>query len=110
MAENEHSNDVPQDAIQRVIINFVNGLPGRMDALRSAIATVDWGAAQHLSHKLAGAAIFGFPELGAAAHRLENAIDDGETDAVPNLLAELETIVASVEQGKVRGNALSLLR
>ena len=110
MAENEHSNDASQDAIERVIKNFVKGLPARMEALRSAITSVDWDSAQHLSHKLAGAAIFGFPELGAVAHRLENAIDDGETNSVPNLLAELETVVSLVEQGKMRGDALSLLR
>lgn len=110
MADNDHSSDASQSAIERVISNFVNGLPGRLTAIRSAITAAEWGTAQHLSHKLAGAAIFGFPELGAAAHRLEHALEDGDKLNIPVMLAQVEDLVAAIEQGAVRGDALALLR
>ncbi len=58
-------------------------------ALRTALAANDRDRAAEVAHHLAGAAgIFGQPELGALALRLEEAIDAHADDAAVGLLAD----------------------
>lgn len=68
---------------------FVASADQQGAALRGALQANDWDRAAKVAHHLAGAAgIFGQPDLGARALRLEEAIDAHAVDAELNPLAE----------------------
>lgn len=68
---------------------FVASAEQQGAALRAALRANDQDRAAEVAHHLAGAAgIFGQPDLGARALRLEEAIDAHADDAMLNSLAE----------------------
>lgn len=70
--------------------HFVLGLEERLQAIEQAVLLKEWIGVESLSHKLAGAALFGFPEIGEAAHALEKAVRKGEHHEAPQHLLALK--------------------
>lgn len=79
---------------------FVLRAAAEETTLRQAVQECDWVEARRLAHSLSGsAAMFGFPQVGSAAQALEEAIDNGETEAGLRLLAAalLDRLAAVVQ-------------
>ncbi len=110
MNENEKYRTDTQSAIERVVANFLKGLPDRMDAITTAYDENDWGSLRSLTHKLAGAAIFGYPQLGAAAHEVEKCVDKGNYDRLFSLIRQLRDTAGRIQAGEIIANPLDLLR
>lgn len=80
------SLETPKRTLEGVVSRFVKGLGGRLEAINQAHAAQNWEELLMLSHKLAGAALFGFPDLGGAAHNLEMAVKSGKTKELQELI------------------------
>lgn len=109
MTNDKNSTD-SQAAIDRVVANFINGLPARVKAISSAYDASDWFSLRALSHKLAGAAIFGFPELGEAAHAVEISVDKERYESLAVQVEQVKCLVAKISSGEIIANPLNLLR
>lgn len=69
---------------------YADALPGRISAVRQCLLEGDLKQAREMAHKLASAALFGFPAVGDIARKLQNAAGSGESEYSWKLLEELE--------------------
>jgi signal transduction histidine kinase/HPt (histidine-containing phosphotransfer) domain-containing protein len=60
-------------SISEIVQGFVEHLPGKIATVEQAYATHNWPALAAAAHRLAGAEMFGFAELGNTARALEDA-------------------------------------
>jgi PAS domain S-box-containing protein len=86
--------------VDRAVRNFVDGFPGTVRALRSAVGTADAGEVRTLTHKLRGSALtLGVMRVAAIAQELED-LADGGTVAGGELLVD-RLAVAGAEASDV---------
>ncbi len=79
-------SDDPEMA--EIVVRFVAHLPAQVGALEAAAA--DGAALRTLAHQMSGAAgSFGFPQISAAAARLEAALEERAPAAAETALGEL---------------------
>jgi HPt (histidine-containing phosphotransfer) domain-containing protein len=88
MDDNEHN-----DKINAVVKRFVAGLPQRVESIKDSISSCSWSEAELLTHRLAGASLFGFPATGQAAKVIENAIKNKDYQIVSTLTSTLEQTI-----------------
>ncbi len=83
--------------IQQIVEMALGSLPGTVDSLRAAVAASDAGALRAAAHKLKGSSgSYGAKGLSACAKELEVVAAEGDLDAAPSLLADLEAEAARV--------------
>jgi HPt (histidine-containing phosphotransfer) domain-containing protein len=83
--------------IHQIIEMALGSLPGTLEHLRSAVAEDDAAALRAAAHKLKGSSgSYGAKGLSACAKELEVVAAEGDLDAAPSLLADLEAEVARV--------------
>ncbi|MEQ1502824.1 MAG: ATP-binding protein [Myxococcota bacterium] len=74
-----HSEFEDDPELRELVIRFVTTLPERADAIRAGLARDDQPVITRLAHQLKGSApSYGFPTIGAAAARLEDACRSGD--------------------------------
>lgn len=79
--------------MREIIRMFVDEMPQRLDALRTAWDASRADELQRLAHQLKGAAAgYGFPIVGDAAAELESALRNTERELV-EVRSEFETLV-----------------
>lgn len=88
----------PKRTLEGVVANFVAGLGARLNSIDAAYKAGDWEELQMLSHKLAGAALFGYPELGQVAHTLEKAVKNQELEELPGLIGAVKGECGKIAQ------------
>jgi HPt (histidine-containing phosphotransfer) domain-containing protein len=78
------------DKIAGVIQRFTSGLPQRLESIKNNIAVSNWSEAELLTHRLAGASLFGFPAVGRAAKIVENALQSQQYQILDAVVETLE--------------------
>lgn len=75
--------------LAELVIQFVGEMPGRVDAVRSALDRQSWDELRRLAHQLKGAGGgYGFDPITDSAARLEAAILRAESEAAIRQVAE----------------------
>ena len=75
---------------QKLLQQFVNGLPGIVDKIHHATIEQDWDTAQSLSHNLKGVGgNYGFPEISDIAQKINTDIKSEQYGRIDVLVAEL---------------------
>ncbi|MGD8559471.1 MAG: ATP-binding protein, partial [Gammaproteobacteria bacterium] len=75
---------------QKLLQQFVNGLPGIVDKIHHATIEQDWDTAQSLSHNLKGVGgNYGFPEISHIARKINTDIKSEQYGRIDVLVAEL---------------------
>lgn len=87
------SSEDYENKIAGVVQRFIEGLPQRVELIKNSIKSEIWGEAELLSHRLSGASLFGFPEIGAQARKIENAIKNQELNSLDALLLDLDQTI-----------------
>jgi HPt (histidine-containing phosphotransfer) domain-containing protein len=70
-----------QNKERKIRDRFLENLPQRLELIEEHILNKSWAEAELLSHRLAGAHLFGYPELGNSAKKLERAIQNNSVCA-----------------------------
>lgn len=79
---------------------FMDELPGRLDAIRAAMDSLDRATLTTLTHQLKGAAGgYGFPSISERAGRVEHALREGVSDAAA-LRPQVEDLIALCERAR----------
>ena len=76
--------------------SFVEGLSKRISAITAAYQSKDYETMHALAHRLAGAGLFGFNDLGAAALQLENSAKDQDENKIQVWFLECENLIKKV--------------
>lgn len=90
--------------LHEMVEQFVNGLSGRIAALKRAFATLDWAELTALAHRLKGAGgSYGYPELSRLAARMEKEFRARRAEHFQTRLRELEKLIAAAQAGLQAG-------
>ncbi|MBW1750073.1 MAG: response regulator, partial [Deltaproteobacteria bacterium] len=85
---------------KKLLLDFFTNHGNDIAAIRTALATGDYGTAQRMAHTIKGiAATFGAGALRKKSEDLELAIKDGESEKYDDLVIELETSMTPVLEG-----------
>ncbi|WP_455207775.1 response regulator [Kaarinaea lacus] len=83
----EFAND-PE--FQKLVQQFVDGLPGQVNAITDAVEKQDWGNVELLSHNLKGVGgNYGYPEISDIAQQINSHAKNRRYEAIDALLSEL---------------------
>lgn len=72
-----------------ITLGFIKNLPDRILALQQSYASNNHEELRQHAHKLAGAEMFGFEELGNVSHTLEHHIKIGKTEQIAELMKRI---------------------
>jgi HPt (histidine-containing phosphotransfer) domain-containing protein len=91
--------------MRELVEMFVSELPQRTQALLDAFTAQQWEMVQRVSHQLKGASAgYGFPTIGTAAGRVEEAVKAGPTttaDAVTQLNDSIRQLVSLCQRATI---------
>jgi len=84
----ERQSELPEadPTFQSIVVTFLSKIPERVATLEKHFEGNSWSDLGHAAHALAGAAMFGFHDLGAKAAVLEQASKSGELCRIGNAL------------------------
>ncbi len=83
-----------------LVEEFVDGLSGRMDALRQAYEQLDWDRLTMLAHQLKGAGgSYGYAELSVFARKIESAFQTHSADQFADWMAQFAKLIAAARSG-----------
>jgi CheY-like chemotaxis protein/HPt (histidine-containing phosphotransfer) domain-containing protein len=102
-------SDVPEidPDLMELAVDFVDGLPERLEAMHTTCERMDWRELASLAHQLKGiAGSFGFPDITTRAASLEKVVKDQAYASVEVELASLDTLC---EQAITRFKGLASL-
>lgn len=86
-----------RDKFLRLQESYVQGLTGRLEALRAAYAQKEWAALAAGAHQLCGsAAAYGFPALSALARHVEQAAQEGEESRLAEAMEALDDAMQTI--------------
>jgi PAS domain S-box-containing protein len=86
--------------MRELILEFVRGLPDRIEAIRQKALSGDTAALAALAHKLKGSAgMYGYAPLAAAAGGLEQAAKRNDAASIEQLCSELAQVLEKVLRG-----------
>lgn len=84
--------------LDRLRQKFLSNRRRDLEALASALAAYDWGTIQTLGHRIKGlAGSYGFEEIGAIGHLLEQAAGGQEMDRIAFGVQELTQILERLD-------------
>ncbi len=86
--------------LRDVVEEFVAGLSGRMEDLRTAYERLDWDGLTMLTHRLKGAAgSYGYPEISRVCASMEQQFQAHQTADFHRFLRELDGMAAAAQAG-----------
>ena len=86
-----------------IAFGFVENLPTRIIELETALTENNNETSMTYAHRLRGSAMFGYPQLGEIAGKIEDGIHYNNGD-IPLLLNQLKNVCARIKIGKERTN------
>lgn len=86
------------DLAKELLSALLNGLPGEIDDLRSALAESDWPALADHAHQIRGATRYcGVPALDEAIESLERAARIGDPALIADAFSQVEGEAATLK-------------
>jgi PAS domain S-box-containing protein len=102
--------DLTDPEVNDIVNQFIARLEGYLGGLRTAWQTRDWIGLDQQAHSLKGtAAMIGFPDLSAAAARLEEIAATREERGIERALASVEAMAKRIHASADAGSATANL-
>ena len=83
-----------------LLISYIEKLPNRLEECEKAYNANDWLTLGKLAHRMAGAQMYGYPDLTQVSIHLENSVNANQHASIHNSFKNLRTIIHAIVLGR----------